>query len=165
MNIFKPTVMKKNLLDITPDTFKDMGVTHILLDVDNTLVSYISHEPISGAVPWVKEMEAKGLKLIIVSNNFKKRVGLIAEKFDLPFITFACKPLPFGYLEAKGYLKASTSECAIVGDQIFTDIVGANLCGMKSILLDPVEMENSKLFRVRRNFEKKYRNKFKDVNL
>lgn len=162
MNFFKPTFIKKTLSDITPDMLRAVGVSYILLDVDNTLASYISHEPISGAIEWVKNMRNQGFHLMIVSNNYKRRVEPFAQKFGLPYVTFACKPLPFGYLQARKILKAPASSCAIIGDQIFTDVVGANLCGMKSVLLEPVELEHGALFKFRRKQERKLREKYQN---
>lgn len=161
MGIFEPTLIKQKLTDITPQLVRSMGVFSLLLDVDNTLASYVSHEPIDGAVDWAREMTEAGIKLVIVSNNYKSRVEPFAKLFDLPFITFAVKPLPFGYLKARSLLHVKISECAIIGDQIFTDIVGANLCGMKSILLEPVEPESSVLFQKRRQVEKHFRDKYR----
>jgi HAD superfamily (subfamily IIIA) phosphatase, TIGR01668 len=162
MSIFKPTLMMKKITDILPETFHEIGVKNVLLDVDNTLASYRSHEPIDGAIEWTKEMEKAGFNLVIVSNNYRSRVRPFAEKFGLPFITFACKPFPHGYLKAKKLLKVkSTKDCVIVGDQIFTDVIGANLCGMKSILLEPVEIETGISFDIRRGAEKNLRKKYK----
>ena len=164
MDIFKPTFMVRRLSDINADMFRKLNVRCLLLDVDNTLASYISHEPVDGAIQWVKEMQQQGFKLVIVSNNYKKRVEPFSKKFDLPFITFACKPLPFGYLKAKKLLNAPAAACAIIGDQIYTDIVGANLCGMKSVLLEPVEAETAPLFKLRRRQEKKLRDKYSQTD-
>lgn len=160
MSIFTPSLMREKLTDITVETFSQMGVTSVLLDVDNTLASYISHEPIANALAWAVQMQRAGLRLVIVSNNYKSRVAPFAAKFGLPYACFACKPLPFGYLKASRMLNEKVHNCAIVGDQIFTDVVGANLCGMKSILLEPVEPENGWLFQKRRNIEQKLRDKY-----
>lgn len=162
MSLVKPTIMLNKITDITPELLKKLDVGYLLLDVDNTLASYISHEPIEGAVQWAADMQNKGFKLVIVSNNYKKRVKPFAEKFGLDYISFAIKPLPYGYLRASKMLGVKPRECAIVGDQVFTDIVGANMCGMKSILLEPVELEAGFPIRIRRIFEKNIRLKYKE---
>lgn len=161
MSIFGPTKILEKISDITPQLLNEMGVEVLLLDVDNTLTSYKSHEPAAGSLEWIKEMKKEGFKLIIVSNNYKSRVMPLAAKFDLDYITFAMKPLPFGYLKAKREFGFEAFQCAIVGDQVFTDITGANLCGMKSILLEPIEMEESSSFKFRRKLEKNIREKYK----
>lgn len=166
MAIFRPTAMKKSLLDLTPEFLSSLGVRALLLDVDNTVATYTSHQPAQGAVEWASKMSAAGFQVIIVSNNFKKRVSVFAAKFGLDWISFAMKPLPFGYLKARAQLKMKRLECAIIGDQIFTDVIGANLCGMKSVLLTPIEPEEGLTFRIRRFFEKPLRKKYskrKDV--
>lgn len=162
MAIFRPTAMKRGIADLTPEFLQSLGVKALLLDVDNTIAAYSSHQPLPGAVEWAKGMVDAGFRVIIVSNNFKKRVAPFAAKFGLGYISFALKPFPFGYLKARALLKMKRSECAIVGDQIFTDVIGANLCGMKSVLLSPIEPEDGVTFRIRRHFEKKLRPKYKE---
>lgn len=166
MGIFRPTAMKQRVTDLTPEFLSGLGVRAVLLDVDNTIASYTSHEPIEGAVEWAGRMVEAGFRVIIVSNNFKKRVAPFAARFGLGCISFAVKPLPFGYLKARTLLKVKCPECAIIGDQIFTDIIGANLCGMKSVLLSPIEPEEGFTFRMRRRLERGLRQKYqsrKDV--
>ena len=130
MGLLRPTALQQRVTDLSPELLRRMGVSAILLDVDNTIASYTSHQPIPGAIEWAKAMGEAGFRLIIVSNNFKKRVGPFAARFGLDFISFACKPFPYGYLKARRRLGLRCRDCAIVGDQVFTDIVGANLCGI-----------------------------------
>ncbi len=154
MGIFTPTAVRPRVTDLDPDFVAGLGVKAVLLDVDNTIATYTSHEPVPGAVEWARAMTEAGFQVLIVSNNYKKRVGPFAARFGLDFISFAMKPLPFGYLKARHRLKMKSRQCAIVGDQIFTDVVGANLCGMRSVLLTPLEPEEGFTFRVRRFFER-----------
>lgn len=166
MGIFRPTAMKQRVVELTPEFLSGLGVQAVLLDVDNTIATYTSHQPIPGAVEWAKRMVEAGFRVIIVSNNYKKRVGPFAARFGLDFISFAVKPLPFGYLKAAKRLKMRPRQCVIIGDQIFTDVIGANLCGMKSVLLTPLEPENGVTFKVRRYLERGLREKYesrKDV--
>lgn len=161
MSIFQPTKIVEKITDVTPELLRGMGVKAVLLDVDNTLTSYKSHEPVEGAVEWTHRMTAEGFQLLIVSNNYQSRVEPFAAKFGIGFITFAMKPLPFGYVKAKRMLKMKASDCVIIGDQVFTDITGANMSGMKSILLSPVEQEDGALFKLRRRLERSIREKYK----
>ena len=166
MALFRPTALKERVTDIAPEFIRELGCSALLLDVDNTLSTYTSHLPLPGAVEWVRRMESAGFKLIIISNNFKKRVRRFGAAFGLDTLSFAIKPLPIGYLRAVRRLGVRPGECVIIGDQIFTDVVGANLCGMKSVLLAPIEPEEGFTFKARRFFEKGLREKFqsrKDV--
>ncbi len=160
MAVFRPTALKNSIVELSPEFLSGLGVKALLLDVDNTIASYTSHRPIPGAVEWAGSMVDAGFRVVIVSNNYKKRVSAFAAEFGLGFVSFALKPLPFGYLKAKSLLKMKASECAIIGDQIFTDIVGANMCGMKSVLLTPIESEKGITFRIRRRCERGLRKKY-----
>lgn len=160
-----PTVSTKGLLDITPDLLRKMKVKAILLDVDNTLSHHDSQIPFDGAIAWTKQMQAEGFQCIIVSNNTQERITPFAKIFDLPFIWRACKPLPIGYQKAAKRLGVKCKESVIIGDQVFTDIIGANLIGMKSILLEPAEEEHGWSFRIRRNLEVAVRQKAKDKGI
>lgn len=154
MGIFTPAALRGRVTDITPELLRGLGAQAVLLDVDNTIAAYSSHQPLPGAVAWVQGLAAAGFRVIIVSNNYKKRVSAFAARFGLDCISFALKPLPFGYLRAARRLGARARHCVVVGDQIFTDVLGANLCGMPSILLTPLEVEEGFTFRVRRFFER-----------
>lgn len=160
MPLLRPTICKQTIFEVTPALLREQNVKAVLLDVDNTLATYTSHRPVPGAVEWARSLQDEGFQVIIVSNNYERRVSAFAEEFGLPFISFAIKPLPIGYLKARSRLHRTCRECAIIGDQIFTDVIGANLCGMKSILLSPIEPEEGITFRIRRFFERGLRKKY-----
>lgn len=165
MSLFLPTVALKRVTDISEDLLNSLGIRAVFLDVDNTLSVHGSQSPFEGSVVWAKNLVDQGFQLFIISNNFKERVEPFAAQFQLPFVHFAVKPLPCGYLKAKKGLrkKVKSSQCLVVGDQIFTDIIGANLCGMKSVLLDPIQLEDTASFRLRRKWERYFREKAKTV--
>lgn len=144
MALFYPTVRKPHITAITADDLRTMGVKGVLLDVDNTLTRFKSQELDPAIMDWLTRMQGEGFKLTIVSNGFARRVRPFAEKVGLDFIAFACKPSPFGYLRGAKRLGLTRKECLIIGDQMFTDVLGANLCGMQSILLKPIELERGK---------------------
>ena len=161
MGLFTPTAVRARARDVGTELLYKLGAQAVLLDVDNTIATYTSHEPIEGALEWTHRLSEAGYKVVIVSNNYKKRVSAFASRFGLPYISFAMKPLPFGYVRAAGMLGLRCRDCVIIGDQIFTDVIGANMCGMKSVLLEPIEPEEGWTFRVRRYFERSLREKFK----
>lgn len=154
-----PTRALTKVTDITPKLLRDMKVEAVLLDVDNTLALHGSQIPFPGTVEWSRKIRSAGFKIIIMSNNFSRRVRPFAAKYGLPFVSMAFKPLPMAYLRAARRLGVDRGKAAAVGDQIFTDVLGANLAGMKSILLFPAAEENSLSFRIRRGLEKPLRRK------
>ena len=162
MGIFKPTVLRRRAQELSPGLLRELGVRAVLLDVDNTIAPYGVRRPVAGAAQWARGLTQEGFRVVIVSNNYKKRVSSFAAQLGLPCISFALKPLPFGYVRAAKMLGLRCRDCAIIGDQIFTDVVGANLCGMRSVLLEPIEPEEGLSFRIRRYWEKGLREKFKE---
>lgn len=160
MALFRPSAQRARVTELDPALLRELGVCALLLDVDNTIATYTGHTPIPGAREWARGMEESGFRLLVVSNNYRRRVSAFAREFGLDFISFACKPFPFGYLRGARRLGVHRRQCAIVGDQIFTDVVGANLCGMKSVLLTPLEPESGLSFRLRRFFERPLRRRY-----
>lgn len=157
MLLFLPTVAIEKVTDITPQLVRKMKAKALIVDADNTMAVHNSPEPLEGTVEWVKEMQRSGIRVVMMSNNFKKRVADLADRYKIPYIALSLKPLPVSYLRATRKLGVKHREAIVVGDQIMTDIFGANLSLMKSILLVPTGKENSRSFDVRRKFEKPFR--------
>lgn len=161
MSLLLPTKMLRSVTEITPEMIRSMGAKGILLDVDNTLARHGSQIPFDGAVEWTYKMRRAGMKIVIVSNNLKRRVAPFAAQFDLSYVTHGQKPLPCGFNRAKKMIDSKSKDVIVVGDQIYTDILGANLAGMKSILLEPVEHGESLSIWLRRWLEKPVRGRIR----
>jgi HAD superfamily phosphatase (TIGR01668 family) len=151
--LFKATVAVHTVCQITPQLLEKMNIKGLLLDLDNTLTTHDNHIPAKGVPEWLADMKAAGIKLIIVSNNSQERVSPFAAMLGLNFVSKSRKPLSKGFNEAQKRLDIPFKELAVVGDQIFTDILGANLKKLKSIYVDPIEHENSTFFKVKRRLE------------
>ena len=165
MPFLLPEAAEEKITDITPELLRAMGVKALILDADNTLSGHGSQLPFVGAVEWVARMRKEGFSAIVVSNNFRKRVEPFAAQFDLPFISMALKPFPFGYLRAVRKMNCSRKETVAVGDQVFTDILGARLSGVRSILLTPQGEESALRFGWRRRLERPIRRKIQERNI
>lgn len=146
MALFFPTLYRRRISDVTVHDMQKLGVNGILLDVDNTLTTHDAPDLSAEVNAWLQKMKEYGYALIIVSNNKPQRVAPFAEKIGLPFFALARKPLPFGYRSAAKQMDVDVKSCVAIGDQIFTDIMGANLSGMKSILLEPIQAEVDQKF-------------------
>lgn len=131
-----------------------LGVNCLLIDIDNTLSTDHGTELITGLEDWLEAMRNAGVKLCILSNARGSRVLPFSEKVGLGFISLAMKPLPFGYLRGVKRAGAKRKNTAVVGDQIFTDILGGRLAGVKTVLLTPILPEDKLSFRIRRKLEK-----------
>ena len=155
--LFTPTKSYESILQITPDTLREMGVTALILDIDNTMTTHDNPTPLEGLFDWLDSMRQSGIKMMIVSNNYSERVTPFAELLGLDFIPRGAKPLPKGYKAAAERMCVPKGEICTIGDQLFTDILGAKLFGIKSILVDPIEPEKTLFFRIKRALEKPFR--------
>ena len=153
----RPIAFEKKISDITPDFCRQHSIYTLLLDVDNTLALHGNATPYPGVPEWTEEMRKNGIVCIIISNNSDQRVSPFAAKLGLPFISNAAKPLPFGIKRALAMAGAPCKKTALIGDQIFTDLLGAKLAGIKMILLEPIEDEKSGFLHVKRKIDRFFR--------
>lgn len=152
--ILRPYKYFKSVTDITKEELKKMGVDSLILDVDNTLTLKKGAVIIDGVLDWLEEMKSGGISLIILSNAKPSRMGWVSKSLGLDFVGYGLKPLTFGYFRAIKKMGARKNKTAVIGDQLFTDILGGNLSGIKTILVSPKEMETSFGFRIKRSLER-----------
>ena len=138
MALFQPTALFRGAEYITPEYLRGHGICALILDVDNTLTAHGSQELPPDVAAWLDTMRAAGVKLTIASNNMPGRVAPFAKRVGLEYQAFCCKPSPFGLRRARRAMGVSRREVALVGDQIFTDVLGANCAGVQSILISAI---------------------------
>lgn len=152
--IHKPNYVFNTIADISLDFLEKEGIKALILDLDNTLTTHNNPIPKPEIKAWLDEMKNSGFPMMIVSNNNYDRVRPFAEVLGLPFVPDGKKPLTRGYKEAIKRLSLDKKQVAAVGDQIFTDVLGCKLTGIRSIFTYPIEYETSFWFRVKRTIEK-----------
>ncbi len=139
MRILRPVEYRRSIFEIDLAKLKQMGKRAIMLDLDNTLVRWNDPDPTPGLLTWLDEVKAKGFVTCIVSNNSGPRVKEFAEKVGIPFIPKAAKPRRKGFREAMEMLGVTPEETVVVGDQVFTDVLGGNRSGAHTILVVPID--------------------------
>ena len=154
MSLFHPTLLKNRITDLSTEELQSMGVKAVLLDVDNTLTRHHSQELPAAVDAWLKDVQEVGIRCMLVSNSKQPRIDPFAARIGLPYIHTAVKPFPFGFRRAVKTLGVPKNECLAIGDQTFTDVLGARLCGIRVTQLIPIEEETGWSFRVRRRLEK-----------
>ncbi|MCI8751948.1 MAG: YqeG family HAD IIIA-type phosphatase [Lachnospiraceae bacterium] len=123
--------------DIDFYAYYNKGYRGILFDVDNTLVEH--GQPVTiRAIELFARLREAGFKTCIISNNKEYRVKPLADALESYYVYKAGKPAARGYIEGMEHMGTSGSTTLFVGDQIFTDILGANRAGIHSILVKPV---------------------------
>ncbi len=154
MPYLTPNIFFPHITDIPGSFFAQRGLKLVILDVDNTLTSHNNPEPFPGVQQWIDARKDEGLTLAILSNNTPARVRPFAEKTGLSFVANAMKPLTFGLSRACKKYGFSPKETCLIGDQLFTDILGGNIKpGVTSILVKPWEMETHGFLYVKRKWE------------
>lgn len=164
MSVFTPDVIFENITFVTPEYLSERGIKGLILDVDNTLTHHGSQFIDEKTKAWLELMKEKRVKLIIVSNNNFERVEPFAKMLELPFVSRGLKPLSKGINQAIKAMELSASEVSMVGDQIYTDVLGGNLKKLHTIMVKPFELEKNPFFKAKRFFEKIHIKKYYRIN-
>ncbi len=150
-----PRLVVDTVLDLNGLRLREMGLDALLLDVDCTLKSYHSEGVSEEVAQWLEGLRAAGIGLCLVSNGKGRRIGQFAERLGLPYVAKACKPLPYGCRRALAKMGFDRQRTALVGDQLFADVMAANGARLTSILVRPIHPEEEPWFtRLKRPLER-----------
>ena len=159
--LMMPCKRVNKITDIQIDFFKNNNFKYIIIDVDNTLID-LKGRPVDGIKEWTNEVKENGIKMCIASNSTKiKRVKKIAKYLEIPYVYGSMKPFLKGLKKAMKILNAKSDETVEIGDQVFTDVIGANRLNLYSILTTPFELEKNIFEKIKRKIEKRYLEKNK----
>ena len=154
-----PNAYFSSVLDIKIGFLLKNKIKALILDVDNTLIDYdknLSDE----IVTWSHELQGQGIKMYILSNtNKKEKVENVAKKLEIKYEYFAKKPSKKGFIKVQKELNLKSEAIAVVGDQIFTDVIGGNRCKMFTILVDPIDKKDFRYTAWKRPIENKIKKK------
>lgn len=114
------------------------GIRVLLLDLDNTLLPRDTNVVPDELKAWAAGLRERGFSVCLVSNNWHERVHHVASELGFDLVDKAIKPLPFAFRQALRLENATAKETAVIGDQLFTDILGGNMLGMRTILVAPL---------------------------
>jgi len=137
-----PKMIAEALPEITVPFLQEKGIRLLMLDFDNTVVPYTRDIPDEKMLAWLRMMQASSIQICVVSNSKRDRVRIFCKQYGIPCVTHAKKPFPKGIRECVGKFGLKPGECALAGDQIFTDTLGANCAGVQSILVRAIDNHN-----------------------
>ena len=137
-----PKLIAHSLTDIGPELLRSMGIKLLMLDFDNTIVPYTTCVPTEEMRRWFDVMKSQDIILCIVSNSHSDRVPKFCRENGLECITHARKPFSKGIRQCLDRFQIPASQAALVGDQIYTDTLGANCTGVTSILVKAIDNHN-----------------------
>ena len=154
-NWLQPNLILDSVTDITPELLQKHGIRFLLLDVDSTLKRYRATEIPPESARWIESTQKADISLCILSNGRSHRIRPIAEQIHVPFVAPAIKPTPFGCRTAMKTMGFDPQSTAIVGDQVFADILAGKLAAIFTILVTPIHPEEERWYtRIKRPFEK-----------
>lgn len=148
-----------SIFTITPEGLKQHGIYGLILDIDNTLVATHTKEADEKVIRYIKSLNENGIKTVIVSNAKRERVELFSRPFNIEYVYKALKPFGRGFDVAIKKMGLPREQVAIIGDQLFTDVLGGNFKGIHSILLKPIDLNEPLPIKFKRLFEKPFLSK------
>lgn len=137
-NRLKPDLLLNTIYDLNTAELKAHNIKAIIVDIDNTLVSWDTKEPDEKVNELICKLGTEGFKLCILSNNTKKRVEEFNKCLKLPAIHKAIKPSKAAFRRAMKLMDSLPENTAVIGDQLFTDVLGGNRLGLFTILVIPI---------------------------
>lgn len=136
-----PWKQADSIYALTGESLERAGIRYLLADLDNTLCPYSAAQPDQPLRSWLTDLKAHGVTLFLLSNSRKpRRPAQFAKALGIDYLGHAGKPKTVGFQQALARLGADPDACAMVGDQVFTDILGANRAGVRSILVRPISL-------------------------
>ena len=151
--ILYPNAHFNNVREITINFLKNNKINALILDVDNTLIDYDKNLS-QDTIEWAENLKKNKIKLYILSNtNKQKKVKEVARKLQVEYIYFAKKPMKSGFRKVQKILNEEPENIGVVGDQIFTDVVGGNRCKMFTILVEPIAEKDILITLIKRPIE------------
>jgi len=141
---FYPTAYYASAYDMDYEKLYEEGYRGIIYDIDNTLVPH-GYPADERALKLMDRLKSIGFKITFLSNNDAVRVEMFNEKIGAGYISKASKPHAKGYLKAAEDMGCKAENVFFVGDQLFTDIWGANNAGIRSFLVLPIDKSTDKI--------------------
>lgn len=157
----KPDYIVKSLFDIPIKQLKSKQIEGLIIDLDNTLTHWNVTTIDEKIWKWLKTLEKEGFKICIVSNNSAKRINASLTVRKYPFVSNALKPGKKSFLKAIKLMGTTKDTTAVIGDQLFTDILGGKRLGLLTVLVTPLSQREFWGTKIMRKFEKIFLSKYK----
>jgi uncharacterized protein len=133
-----PDAIVDRVEDISTELLAGWGVRGIVLDLDNTIVPWNTSDVSPAARDWVGKLRQAGIGICVLTNNYTRRASAVAHELGIPIIKAAFKPSPIAFRSALRRMSIDADEGAVVGDQLYTDVLGGKLVGMRAVLVSPL---------------------------
>lgn len=146
--------------DVTPEFLARIGVRALIIDIDNTLVTYDDAEPPEHVLSWFSALKGAGISASLVSNNTHERVNLFNRSLGLDVYPDSGKPSTKPLLLAMAAMGSSANDTAVLGDQLLTDVLAGKRLGLRAIVVPPIKDKKTMFFRFKRMLERPFIRRF-----
>jgi len=153
LRVLRPCLYIRSVQELDLRALAARGIRAIILDLDNTLIAWDAEESHADLEDWVQGVRSAGFSVCIVSNNAVERVSRFSRLLGIPAVPRAAKPRRSPFIKAMQLMGSSVDETAVVGDQLFTDILGGNRLGLYTILVVPLARKEFFFTRLVRKLE------------
>jgi HAD superfamily phosphatase (TIGR01668 family) len=143
MGLLKPTYIMAKVTDSNLASIWKGGKRGLLVDADNTLLPFGTLDLSGDFKNWLDNALAMGFRIVVFTNNFGDRAAKIQKTIGLPIVFGWVKPFPWGMARALRAIGLPRRKVLLFGDQLFTDILGANLSGIDCVLVEPLAAKDS----------------------
>lgn len=159
MDNFIPDMYQKSIYHIDYERLANDGIKCLLFDLDNTCIPYKDNEPNKKLIELFEDLKDMDFKIIIFSNATKRRIAPFKKILNVDCLAMAGKPRKKNFLKVLKLFNYNLSEVAIIGDQLYKDILGGNRVGIKTILVNPMSLDDYLITKLifRKLEKKKYR--------
>ncbi|HUT75212.1 MAG TPA: YqeG family HAD IIIA-type phosphatase [Armatimonadota bacterium] len=155
LKLLRPDMMVEAIWDISVEQLRKLGIAGLIVDLDNTIVDWNRDEVREEVASWMERARAAGIGVCIASNaRGKARVCGIAERIGALWLAPAGKPSRRGLRRALEMLGTEVATTALVGDQLFTDVMGGNRLGLFTILVRPLSRRDFPATKIMRVLER-----------
>jgi HAD superfamily phosphatase (TIGR01668 family) len=142
VSLLKPTDYQIKVEDIDLQKLIREGRKNLIIDIEGTIVPRKTWELLPEKLNWIQGAREKGFKIVLLSNTFfRKEARKISEAAGAPAIHAAFKPFPRSFRKSLRLLGGTASDSVMVGDQLFTDVLGGNIAGLYTIMVEPIAGE------------------------
>jgi putative phosphatase len=138
LKLLTPDAIVDRVEDISLELLRGLGVRGVALDLDNTIVPWHTADLTPGVAQWVAALLAADMRVCLVTNNYAGHATDVAQALSVPIVPGALKPAPTAFRRALGALAVPAAQSVVIGDQLFTDVLGGKLLGMHAILVRPI---------------------------
>lgn len=156
----RPDFILGSFSEVTPDFCLEHGITALICDIDNTLVTYDDPVPTEPVLEWHRALSEIGVRISFVSNNDPERVYTFAKPLDAPAFPKSGKPSRRGVRLAIAAMKSDPGGTVFLGDQLLTDVMAAKRSGIRAIVVPPIKDKTTLFFRAKRAIERPFMKKY-----